>query len=216
MRLFLSSQDLGKYAERAVKLAGDNRRLALVRNAQDDKLPEERNFNTPVKRKMFLQAGFTDFEEIDLRDYFGKSEALAEKLKSFGSVWCAGGNTFILRRAMRASGFDKIITSRLEEDSILYGGWSAGSCICAPSLHGIEYGDQPEPEAVPRGYPAKEIIWDGLGLVPFMIVPHCDQEWFQKSADQAILHLKKRGAEYRPLNDGQVIVVDGGNTELLA
>jgi dipeptidase E len=215
MRLFLSSQDLGNYANIARKLAGDNNKALFIKNAQDDKPPEERNFSNPEKQKMFEQAGF-EFEMIDLRDFFGKPNELEEKLSGAGSFWSSGGNTFILRRAMKASGFDEIIKRLLQEDRILYGGWSAGSCIAAQSLHGIQYGDRPKPDAVPPEYPIKETIWEGLGLVDFMIVPHCDSDWFGKEADRCMAYFKKHNITYKPLKDGQVMVIDGDKEEFLA
>jgi len=214
MRLFLSSQDFGNYPKIAAKLAGKNKKAAYLKNAQDDLAPEERNFSTPDKKKMFEAAGF-EFKEIDLRDFFGKSDKLAEKLADFGSVWSAGGNTFILRRAMKASGLDDILTKRLKKDDIMYGGWSAGACITAPSLHGIEYGDRPQPDAVPSNYPIKETIWEGLNLVRFMIVPHHKSDWFDKEADKSIEYFKKHKIPYRPLEDGQVVVIDGDKEEFL-
>src|SRR3990167_1920870 len=113
MRLFLSSQDFGDYPEVAAKLAGRNRKAAYVKNAQDDK-PDERDLSTPEKKLMFEAAGF-EFEEIDLRNYFGKSKDLLNKLSNFGSFWSSGGNTFILRRAMKASGLDEILKQLLKE-----------------------------------------------------------------------------------------------------
>lgn len=214
MRLFLSSQDLGNYADVASKLAGKNKKAAYFKNAQDDLSPEERNFNTPKKKKMFEAAGF-EFEEIDLRDYFGKPKELLNLLSNFGSVWSAGGNTFILRRAMQASGLDIILKSLLKKDKIMYGGWSAGACITAPSLHGIEYGDRPQPDAVPDNYPTKEIIWDGLNLVPFMAVPHYKSDWFGKEADRSIKYFKTNNIPYKSLEDGQVVIIDGDEEEFL-
>lgn len=214
MRLFLSSQDLGEYADVAREMARDNNKAAFIRNAQDDKPPEERNLSTPEKKKMFEAVGF-EFHEIDLRDYFGKQDELEKVLADFGSVWCAGGNTFILRRALKASGFDEIIKKRVAEDSILYGGWSAGSCICAKSLHGIEHGDRPSPSQVPDEYPSKEIVWEGLGFIEEMIIPHCNMEWFIDSAHESENGLKALGTPYIKLNDGQVYVVDGEKKEIL-
>jgi dipeptidase E len=214
MRLFLSSQDFGKYAKKVAELVGNNKKAAFLKNAQDDKPAQERNFSTPEKKRMFEATGF-EFEEIDLRHYFGQSKKLATKLKPFGSIWCAGGNTFILRRAMKASGLDKILTDFLHKDQILYGGWSAGACITAPSLRGIEYGDRPQPDIVPDNYPSKETVWEGLGLVPFMIVPHCKSDWFGQEADKSIAYLKKHDMLYKSLEDGQVIIVDGDKVELL-
>ncbi len=214
MRLFLSSQDLGNYAKVARKLAGNNNRAAYIKNAQDDLPPEERNFNTPEKKKMFEAVGF-EFEELDLRNYFGKPDKLLNKLSNFGSFWSSGGNTFILRRAMKASSLDEILKKLLDEDKILYGGWSAGACIAAPSLHGIEYGDRPQPDIVPDNYPIKKTLWEGLDLVPFMIVPHCNSDWFSAQADKSIAYFKKHKIPHKPLQDGQVIVINGDTEEFL-
>jgi len=214
MRLFLSSQDFGNHADVAARLAGKNKKAAYFKNAQDDKPPEERNWSTPEKKKMFEAVGF-EFEEIDLRDYFGRQDKLLNKLSNFGSIWSSGGNTFILRRAMAASGLDEILKNLLAEDKILYGGWSAGACIAAPSLRGIEYGDRPKPDAVPDNYPIKKTIWDGLGLVPFMVVPHCKSDWFGQEADKSIQYLKAHNMLYRAIEDGQVIVINGDKEELL-
>lgn len=215
MRLFLSSQDLGNYAQQAAELAGRNNKAAYVKNAQDDKPAEERNWSTPDKKKMFEAVGF-EFEELDLRDYFGKAEKLAKKLSDFGSLWSSGGNTFILRRAFMASGLDKILKDLLTQDKIIYGGWSAGACIAARSLHGIEYGDRPQPDVVPKEYPIRKTIWEGLNLVPFMVVPHCDSTWFGEQVDATIQYLEEHKIPYKKLKDGQVIMVDGDKEEFLA
>lgn len=214
MRLFLSSQDLGNHADVAFEMCGPGKRVACILNAQDDVSIEERTDKLTRKRAMFEEAGFS-FEELDLRKYFGKQAELKTKLKEFDLIWGNGGNTFILRRAMAASGFNSLIKEMLSNDDIMYGGSSAGSCVCAPSLRGIDRGDRPHPDAVPKGYPNKEIIWEGLGLVPFMVVPHCDQDWFIESADESVAALKALGVEYVPLNDGEVVTVNGSTKEIL-
>lgn len=214
MRLFLSSQDFGKYAHRAYELADENKRAVFIKNAQDDKPAEERNFSTPQKKLLFEQAGFT-FEELDLRDYFGRTEELKKKLASFGSVWCSGGNSFILRRAMRDSGLDSFIIDWIKEDRILYGGYSAGAIVATTTLHGSEIGDRPRPNVVPENYITKETIWEGLGLVPFSIVPHVGSDWFGEKAAIAIEHFKAHNSPYKALKDGQVIIIDGDKEEFL-
>ena len=213
MRLFLSSQDLGNYADIAAKMAGKNKHAIYIKNAQDDLSPEQRNWSTPEKKKMFEAAGFT-FEEIDLRDYFGKSEKLAEKLFIVGSFWSSGGNAFILRRAMQASGLDRILKKLLKEDKILYGGWSAGAMIMTPDLKGSDWGEEDRPGVVPKGYDAK-IIWQGLGQVPFYIVPHHKNKKFGDGPRATIEYFKSRKLPHYVLEDGQVIVVNGDNTEFL-
>lgn len=214
MRLFLSSQDLGHHADLAYELCGPGKRAAIIVNAQDYLPEEERAEKVGRKIAMFSEAGFTA-EELDLRDYFGKAHDLETYLQNIDLVWGNGGNTFILRRAMQASGLDEILKERLTDDSIMYGGSSAGSCVCAPSLKGIDHGDRPYPDVVPAAYPSKEIIWEGLGLVPFMVVPHCDQEWFNLNADETIKVLQAQKTAYVALNDGEVIIVDGAETRIL-
>ncbi len=214
MRLFLSSQDLGDYSNIAAEMAGDNKKLAFIRNAKDDEPYEQRDDTTFDKIRMFEVVGFS-CEVLDLRDYFGKDKELDAYLADFGAIWCSGGNTFLLRRAMKATGLDKLLQRRLSEDSVMYGGWSAGACICAPSLHGVEHGDRPSPDVVPASYPIRETLWEGLNLVPFMVVPHCDQDWFKQDAIDTIAYLKLKSIDYIALNDGQVVIVNGDKVETL-
>ena len=214
MRLFLSSQDLGNYSEVLVDLVGQNKKAYFINNAKDDMTKAEKQASTADKKRMFQDFGF-EFKELDLRDYFGKTNLLKKDLKDAGLIWSSGGNTFILRRAMAASGLDKFLVNALAEDKFVYGGSSAGSCVAAKTLEGIDKGDRAQPDAVPDNYPSKEIIWEGLGLVPFMIVPHCGSDWFDHKAKATIEYLKEHKLPYKALQDGQVVVVNGGKTELL-
>lgn len=213
MRLYLASQDLGDYAHVARELAGDSNKAALIRNAQDSSPAEERNWSTPQKRKMFEDAGF-EFGEIDLRDYFGKSKELQEKLQEFGSIWVAGGNTFILRRAFAKSGLDTILTELLKQDKILYGGWSAGAMIMAPDIKSSDWGDSDSPHIVPDGYDP-EIIWDGLSQVPFYIVPHIGNKQFNGKPEDMAKSCDSQNVPYYAITDSQVVVVNGDSVKLL-
>jgi dipeptidase E len=168
MRLFLSSQDFGIYPEVLIELTGNNKKVAFINNAKDDWSTYDRREKVEEKKVEFERLGF-EFDELDLRGYFGKSNKLLNKLSSFGLVWAAGGNTFILRRAAAQSGLDKILKELIENDKLVYGGSSAGAILATPSLHGVEFGD--DPKNIPEDY-NEQIIWDGLNFVPFHIVPH--------------------------------------------
>jgi dipeptidase E len=154
--------------------------------------------------------------ELDLRDYFNtsKGEELGRFLAGCGLVWVRGGNTFVLRRAMRASGFDTIITELLERDAIAYGGYSAGIIALTPSLHGTELVD--DPVSVPAGYNS-DVIWECLCLVPYAIAPHYRSDHFE-SADVEILvqHWIDSHTLFRALRDGEVIVVNGSREEVVS
>ena len=70
---------------------------------------------------------------------------------------------------MALSGLDTILRERVEDDSFTYAGYSAGACVLSPTLKGIHLAD--EPEMTPLGYTG-EVLWDGLGLIPFCVAPH--------------------------------------------
>ncbi len=214
MRLFLSSENLGKYPKRFFDLVGENKKLAMCENAKDYLPSAEREKKLKEHINQFTAEGY-QVEELDLRKFFGKKDKLENWLKKFGAVWISGGNTFILRRAMAASGFDEIIKKRLQENTIAYGGSSAGSCVTAKSLRGVDRGDRPSPDVVPEEYPDKVTDWTGLGLVDFMIVPHFGTRWFGKEADLTLNYLKEHNIPSKVLKDGQVIVIDGDKEEFL-
>jgi peptidase E len=95
--------------------------------------------------------------------------------------------------------------SRLGDDTLAYGGCSAGACVCAPTLRGIELID----DAFAAGAP----VFDGLGLVDFSIAPHygADGE-VGETIDRLIAHFRAAGTPYRALRDGQAIVLHDGRT----
>ena len=68
-------------------------------------------------------------EKIDLKDYFNKEIILRNKLADLDGIWVSGGNTFVLRQAMKLSGFDNIFNELKYRKGFLYGGYSAGICV---------------------------------------------------------------------------------------
>lgn len=202
MRLYLSSLDLGDATAELVALA-PRARVALILNALDGD-PASRAVWHSRETEQLEALGFR-VDALDLRGFFGEPDALRAVLAGFDMVWINGGNTFVLMRAMRLSGFDRIVRTRLAADSIVYAGFSAATVAATPSLRGIAAAD--DPNAVPEGYPA-EIVWDGLGLLPFHVVVH-DRPGDPDSAAIAeeVAFYQREGLPYRTLRDGQVLVV---------
>jgi hypothetical protein len=95
-------------------------------------------------------------------DYFGASGELARFLGGVDLVWINGGNAFILRRAMKQSGFDKLVRAALVRDALVYAGFSAAAVVAYESLKGLELVN--DPHDVPFGYDA-DVVWEGLGLM---------------------------------------------------
>ena len=192
-------------------MVGDNKKVLFVDNAKDDLPDDERQAHVAEKRLEFEEAGF-EFYELDLRKYFGKSELLAKIVAGAGLVWVSGGNTFIVRRALKYSGLDEILMNDLRKDMFVYGGSSAGSIIMTKTLRGTEMGD--DPYVTPEGY-EQEIIWSGLGMIYPQLVPHYESAWFGNEAQAMIDYFEENGLKYKGLKDGEVYVVDGEFEERL-
>lgn len=206
MRLYLSSYQVGDRAGSLLALLGNGKRAALIENALDLYSEEAREMH---RREVYdpaaeLHGLGISATRLDLRKYFGRTEALAAELAGFDLVWVVGGNTFVLRRAMKASGFDDVITGMLDNDQIVYGGFGAGAVVAAPSLSGMGMFD--DADDVPSGYDA-ETVWDGLGLIDHSIVPHYRSPHPETAAAERVTrHLSGQGLRYRALRDGEVIV----------
>lgn len=215
MRLYLSSYRLGASAFRLRKLLNGGRRAAVIQNAldfisADSRRAYEANIYDPKEE---LADWGIEAEEVDLRDYFGQPHALKEALAGFDLVWAVGGNAFLLRRAMRQSGFDRIIGELLRQDALVYGGFSAGAVVATPSLKGIDIMDDPQQLAPDYD---EAILWDGLGLVDFSIVPHYRSDHDEaEAAEKTVQFLEEAGTPFQPLRDGEVIIVEGRNVTLL-
>jgi dipeptidase E len=206
MRLYLSSFRNGNNPEALLSLLGNKRRTALIFNAQDWKSIDDRSSDLAQEIERLKSIGLEP-QEIDLRNYFEKTDALREALSSFDLIWVRGGNVFVLRRAFKQSGADMLIPELLQQNDVVYGGYSAGVDIMQPHLHGIELVD--DPNVVPPGYD-KEIIWECLGLIPYCVAPHYKSDHPESAAvDKTVEYYINNHIPFIALHDGQAIVIDG-------
>jgi dipeptidase E len=175
MKLFLASQDFGDHADKLRELVGNNKKALVVFNARDYK---EGDGGEQFQRELLAENGF-NFYRLDLRDYFGKEAGLNKFVADYkpGLVVLLGGNTFLLRRALAQSGFDKIIRRDVRQGKYVFAGHSAGSIVAGPDLHGYEHMDKEKLTFPPF---QKEIIWDGLGLTNVRVIPHADSPKYEK------------------------------------
>lgn len=204
MRLYLSSFKLGNDPAQFVRLSR-GRRVGLIVNALDNR-PDIRNAWAQSQTQDLSDLGI-DVREIDLRSYFGQPQKLAVTLSDLDAVWINGGNTFILRRAMRESGFDTQIKDLLRDDRILYGGFSAATVILSASLKGLDAVD--DPNDIPDGYP-DETVWEGLQLLPFSIVVHYKSDHPESQAVEGeVRYYERHQIPFKTLRDGEAFVVDG-------
>src|SRR5687768_14450356 len=93
MRLLLCSYRLAGHSKMLRSLAR-GRRAAVIPNAGDQwpERPEHRDREVTD----LVEAGF-DVTLLDLRGYFGQSDALRRELAALDAVWVPGGNTICAR-----------------------------------------------------------------------------------------------------------------------
>jgi dipeptidase E len=212
MKLYLSSYHFGSSPERLLQLVGSNKTAAIIMNASD-------NYGDSQRPKYFtsFSSGLASLgissTEIDLREFFGKPQLLSERISEVGMLWVSGGNTFVLRRAMKESGLDLLLPELLRSNEIVYGGFSAGACVLSPSLRGIHLAD--DPVEVPQGYPAGA-IWEGVNIVDFYIVPHFRSPHPESAAMEGVVeYLKQANKRYYTLRDGEALLMDGDQVEVV-
>jgi dipeptidase E len=215
MRLYLSSYLWGNHPEKILELIKDGpKKAALITNSADQ-FPEEGIAERFEQDRQFLATLGIESERLDLRDYFNaeKHQELKTLLKNFGFIWVRGANVFVLRRAMKQSGFDEIITEMLQDDSVVYGGFSAGACVMGNTLRGLELVD--DAYITPAKYQS-EVIWDGLNILPYAIAPHYKSPHRETELiDNAIQYFEDNKISYKALRDGEAIVVNGDLTEIV-
>ncbi|OGE81308.1 MAG: hypothetical protein A2826_01990 [Candidatus Doudnabacteria bacterium RIFCSPHIGHO2_01_FULL_43_23] len=202
MKLYLSSYKIGNKPDKLKEFAL-GKKIGFIPNAIDFVDPKPRQESNDKSLRDLTDLGI-DTEILDLKDYFGKKEKLRAKINSLGGVWVRGGNTFVLRKAMKLSGFDEIITS-IDRDDFLYGGYSAGICVLAPSLEALQIVD--DPTAIPY-IQSKEVILEGLGILDYIILPHYKSDHPESAdIDKEVEFCEKNNIPYKTLRDGEVIII---------
>lgn len=214
MKLYLSSFKLGNHSEKLKQLTGkEQARVAVCLNALD--------FSTDLPRvAQRLQEEIADLESLgfvpehlDLREYFD-NDGLKDRLEKYDMIWVTGGNTFILAKAYKQSGFDKVFEDLVVSEKLVYGGYSAAFCVLAKSLHGVELVDDKDAKAT--GYPDGE-IWDGLGVIDFYPIVHFRSDHHESDdVEKEYEYVKSKNLPYKTFRDGDVYLVNGPHQEKLA
>ncbi|SEF10833.1 dipeptidase E [Arthrobacter alpinus] len=210
MRLYLSSYQLGDRPESFTSLVRGKRNGWIIMNAFDGADPDARRIETERQLTNLAGIGLTA-HELDLRLY--DPESLSVKFGQPDFVWVRGGNVFTLRAAMARSGADAIIVDRLKVDALVYAGFSAGGCVLAPSLLGLEECDSTDDALLQYG----AVKYDGLNILDRPFVPHLGTSDHpeREILTQVAAAYAQDGKQYWALRDGQALVVDGSSVALL-
>ena len=214
MRLYLSSFRMGGHPEHLATLVGaDGRNAVVIANALDDAPADVRRSGLERELGAVADLGF-DAAELDLRDYFGQEQLLRRDLAGAALAWLRGGNVFMLRHALFRSAGDIVFRDLLAADALVYAGYSAGPCVLSPSLRGLEAVN--DAGAVMRIY-GSEPVWDGLAVLTEVFVPHYQSPGHPETAamDLVVARYQAAGISYRPLRDGQALVINGPDTKIV-
>lgn len=205
MKFYLSSYKLGNEIDTLKALIPNNKKTAFISNALDFSSDLERRKKSEQSDIDDLTSVGLNVELVDLRDYFDHQDDLEKKLSEFGVIWIRGGNVFVLREAMKRSGFDVILKRLAQKEGVLYGGYSAGVCVLAPTLRGIELVD--DPNVKPYG-DNTETIFEGLNIIDYSVVPHYQSNHPESEKMETVVeYMKKNEIPFKSLKDGEVIVI---------
>lgn len=214
MKLFLSSYRAGDHVDRLKDFLGNTNQMATITNAKDYKSAAERQAKIEENFDYWLSVGLEPVE-IDLRPYFHKPGA-EELLDKYDFIWLAGGNAFLLRRALKYTGIDEYLKKRVREGSLIYGGESAGAILAAPTLLGSEDDstNEDDPKYIPEGYD-HQAYWDGLGFLDYVLVPHYKSPEIAESIEGYVSYLKKHRIPHKTIREEEALIVDGDRQEFL-
>jgi dipeptidase E len=181
-------------------------RVAVISNALDFSNDHARRTGRVTEELNELSELGLRPAAVDLREFFGSPNATRAMLEEFDGAWVLGGNVFILRRAMKYSGFDQLLFEKASASApFVYAGYSAGACVLGPTLKGIHLVDPPEQPA--DGYDP-DVIWEGINLLPYSIAPHFDSDHPESlQINDVVEYFEAHEMPYRKLRDGEAVVV---------
>lgn len=207
MKYYLSSYKFGIDFLRIKELLPQGAKIGHINNSRDwiGANIERKNIDLQEEITFLENLGF-QCEHLDLKDYFGKTLNLKQKLNELDGVWICGGNTFVLRQAMRLSGFDELFKDLQQRKNFFWGGYSAGICILCDSLKYIDQVDDAS------NFPYKEIkepIYEGLNVFHYALLPHYRSDHFEsKLIEKEVERCIKNKWLFKVLKDGDVIILE--------
>lgn len=202
MVLYLSSQKFGNNVKFLKKwIENHNKKILLIFNALDAKEKEKIEFNIKEDTELLQEIGF-NVKLVDLKDYFQNNKKLNQDFNKYSACCVMGGNVFVLRQAMRYSGFDEFLYQKFSDNNFLYIGYSAGSCVLCENLKFFDIVDEPI-----KFYEKNEIIYNGLNFIDYIFIPHYESDYHKVNLIQEVVEkCKIENKEFRAVRDGEVII----------
>lgn len=208
MKMYLSSYKLGNEKLKLSELIeSTNGKIGYIPNALDFTGAD------PARKEAQITENMSEIDNlgakselIDLKKYFGKSEELKQKISELGGLYIQGGNTFVLRQAMKLSGLDEILIGLREDNNFLYIAYSAGVCLLSPDLKAYAITDNA------NDFPYSEIqetVWEGLNLITYYFEPHYKSDHPESaSTDKEIAYCIENKQLFKAFRDGEVLIIE--------
>ncbi len=207
MKLYLSSYKVGNKKEVLEQWVKENgNKIAIIANSRD-LFPdgERKELGIISDSKELEELGF-EVIRLDLREYFNNQESLEKVFKEIKAFYVIGGNTFVLRKAMMLSGFDKLLLKYAKSPDYLYAGYSAGVCLLSKDLNVVALMDEPEIDPYDSGLPP---IYEGINFIDKAIIPHFESDHKETElASKAVTFCQENNIPYIAMRDGDVIVTE--------
>lgn len=207
MKLYLSSYKIGDKVDELKRWINEHgKKICLIPNSRDiypESERKEKGIQADVEE--LTNIGF-DVTVISLKDYFNHKEKLIKALEKFRAFYVIGGNTFALRQAMYLSGFDEYLKTIENDPDYLYAGYSAGICVLAKDMHGLDICD--DPNINPYGI---DTMWNGLGYFDYIFLPHYKSNHKETElVDTSVDYCNQHNIKFKTLSDGDVIIQEIG------
>lgn len=208
MKLYLSSYKIGEKVDELKKWINEHgNKICLIPNSRDiypESERKEKGIQADVEE--LTNIGF-DVTVISLKDYFNHKEELIKALEKFRAFYVIGGNVFALRQAMYLSGFDEYLKTIENDPNYLYAGYSAGICVLAKDMHGLDICD--DPNINPYGI---DTMWNGLGYFDYIFLPHYKSNHKETELiDTSVDYCNQHNIKFKTLSDGDVIIQQMGS-----
>lgn len=205
MRLYLSSYRLGDQPHQLPDMLAAPGPAAVIGNALDAVTVDARERAVDFEITALAGIGI-DAEEFDLRDYFRHPRRCAERLARYRMVWLRGGTCSCCGMRWRAAApirpwrgslcptrsSTPVTAPDAAYSSRACAGWNSSTLRTRPSRPTARH---------PR--------WDGLGLLPYAIVPHHRSVHPESNAAELVAkRYQAEGVPHRTIRDGHAIVVN--------
>ncbi len=205
MKLFLASsfdKTAGLFVEKLTEAPKDHKVLFCA-NAADI---YENTWWVDLDRNAFEKYGF-QLENINLQEV--NKEELQRKLQTADILHVCGGSVLYLLGLLQQKQMINVIYSAIQSGGVIYTGTSAGSMIVAPSVALSRY------DAEEKAPLSSTSDLTGINLVPFSIIPHCDNKEYLPDTKTTMDHLPENKIPIILLNDNHALWVENNTVEFL-